>query len=381
MRHPLAKRKAFTLIELLVVIAIIAILIALLLPAVQQAREAARRTQCKNNMKQLGVALHNYHDSHLRFPATHILELNMTGAADYDGYSWAQGWQSAIFPQIEQGQLARRLNNNGGVANQAFVIPGGTETIADLTATAMPFFTCPSAVVLDTRVTSTVPAGVPVSGLTASVDISFVSGNCDYSNTSGVRGGAGELSGIAYLQDNHPNTDSPPSGDRRGMITQEVVILGGVAGGISASGNNPNSIDNVTDGTSNTFMCIESAGRDQLWRLGVVEEPTLTYAVDGVACFAEAACLHATFSVKGWAHPTAGEAWLNGTDYTGINGGGCVVNCGTEEGPNAGIHSFHPGAGNAVLGDGAVKTINEGVSSYVFAAMITRNGEDAFSNR
>ncbi|HCO21849.1 MAG TPA: prepilin-type cleavage/methylation domain-containing protein, partial [Gimesia maris] len=68
----LAAKRGFTLIELLVVIAIIAILIALLLPAVQQAREAARRSTCKNNMKQLGIALHNYHETHRIFPQMHV---------------------------------------------------------------------------------------------------------------------------------------------------------------------------------------------------------------------------------------------------------------------------------------------------------------------
>lgn len=93
-------RRAFTLIELLVVIAIIAILIALLLPAVQQAREAARRASCKNNLKQLGLALHNYHDVHLMFPSGWIAVDN--GIQNpHDGINGA-GWGTMVLPMIEQ---------------------------------------------------------------------------------------------------------------------------------------------------------------------------------------------------------------------------------------------------------------------------------------
>ncbi len=91
-----AGRPAFTLIELLVVIAIIAILIALLLPAVQQAREAARRTQCKNNLKQLGLAFHNYHDTHLTLPPL--------GTAAANG-SFMNTWVAMILPFFEQSAL------------------------------------------------------------------------------------------------------------------------------------------------------------------------------------------------------------------------------------------------------------------------------------
>ncbi len=84
MNHRYLKRRGFTLIELLVVIAIIAILIALLLPAVQQAREAARRSQCKNNLKQMGLAIHNYHDAHGQFPPALISSGRWNNAANND---------------------------------------------------------------------------------------------------------------------------------------------------------------------------------------------------------------------------------------------------------------------------------------------------------
>ncbi len=120
-------RRAFTLIELLVVIAIIGILVALLLPAVQQAREAARRSQCRNNMHNIGLALHNYHDKHTRFP-----------------YGWDQRgmtWTGHILPEIDQGPLFNTLIfQESGPGNW------DDDTSPNETAceTIIPVFRCPS---------------------------------------------------------------------------------------------------------------------------------------------------------------------------------------------------------------------------------------------
>jgi len=119
--HQLAskRRRGFTLIELLVVIAIIAVLIALLLPAVQQAREAARRAQCRNNLKQIGLALHNYHDQAQSLPPGWIGVTS--GQPDVSG---GNGWssQSRLLPQLDQSPLYNRIDFNspvGSASNQA----------------------------------------------------------------------------------------------------------------------------------------------------------------------------------------------------------------------------------------------------------------------
>jgi prepilin-type N-terminal cleavage/methylation domain-containing protein len=115
MKSSTKSSRGFTLIELLVVISIIAILIALLLPAVQQAREAARRMQCKNNLKQLGLALHNYHDVYTTFPSGWIAVDPVTRQhAAHDGLNGA-GWGTMILPYLDQSPLYNQFNANFGI--------------------------------------------------------------------------------------------------------------------------------------------------------------------------------------------------------------------------------------------------------------------------
>ena len=104
-------RGAFTLIELLVVIAIIAVLIALLMPAVQKVREAAATTQCKNNLKQIIIALHNYHDQQGVFPSGHqVRQVSGTGTSD-DDYRYFANWCILLLPYVEQDNLYKQYDN------------------------------------------------------------------------------------------------------------------------------------------------------------------------------------------------------------------------------------------------------------------------------
>lgn len=130
------KNSGFTLIELLVVIAIIAVLIALLLPAVQQAREAARRSQCKNNLKQLGLALHNYHDAAQVFPSNIIYR--EWGTSGGQANNW--GWGFAILPYVEQAAAFQKL----GAGNVEPCTIASNPEMLQVFQTPISIYRCPS---------------------------------------------------------------------------------------------------------------------------------------------------------------------------------------------------------------------------------------------
>ncbi len=137
--NPSTGRKGFTLVELLVVIAIIGVLIGLLLPAVQQAREAARRMQCQNKLKQIGLALHNYHDTFLSLSSANQGMANSSGT-NYSGHGWT--WHANLLPYIEQKALYDAIQGPDGFGNESGSQNSGKALI--VRDTIVSAFWCPS---------------------------------------------------------------------------------------------------------------------------------------------------------------------------------------------------------------------------------------------
>lgn len=137
MNEKVRVRKGFTLIELLVVIAIIAILIALLLPAVQQAREAARKTTCRNNLKQIGLALHNYHETFGLFPPGYVAKLPNNKSSSEQSL-WA--WGTFILPHLDQLGLYNELGPGDNLLEVVLTTPSGLGALQ----TPLPSFRCPT---------------------------------------------------------------------------------------------------------------------------------------------------------------------------------------------------------------------------------------------
>ncbi len=210
-------RRAFTLIELLVVIAIIAVLVALLLPAVQQAREAARRSQCKNNLKQYGLALANYHDVYNIFPIGSDTLRVWWGAGSTSNYL---NWQARILPQIDQAPLYNQINWAMNDAADQILADG-----QKVQAHVMPYALCPS----DGHMIQN-----PIWGQVAQTN---------YCGSMGSQGNVSTNSSCNQWQQfaimvNPNNADTPDPTQVSGMFNRMGAPIG---------------IFNVTDGTSNTI--------------------------------------------------------------------------------------------------------------------------------
>jgi len=217
-------RRGFTLIELLVVIAVIAILIALLLPAVQKVREAANRTQCANNLKQMGLAFHNYHSTYGKFPFGHTslpddVNTGAWGTANPNNpYYRAQGWATVLLPYLEQDNKFRALSASN---SKIWGYPTLTATdlsdpnsawynLAQLLNYKCPTYECPSARLGSMRTQSMIGSANAASlGIATPVMVQM--GN--YAGIQGACGGSGVDEGLNPTPTNNWWRD--PSGQKR----------------------------------------------------------------------------------------------------------------------------------------------------------------------
>jgi prepilin-type N-terminal cleavage/methylation domain-containing protein len=322
------KRHAFTLVELLVVIAVIGMLVGLLLPAVQAARESAARTQCMNNLKQIGLGLQSYHDAKKVFPSGYVdLNNNPLLTPDNDiGPGW--GWASMILPNVEQQALYNQIN---------FSMPVGTGVNAAVSLVNIPLFQCPS---------DTYQDPIPVYDITLSNPIATVA----HGNYVGCDGWIECFNGATG------NITPGPWND-------------GIFGGFYGPGargvfwrNSHTRMADVKDGTSNTFLCGE--------RTGYHSPSTWTGAPAGGQCPAWMAAnpIAPNSPPPSAAYDNAdfGEAFvLSHGNYTHL--------------PNSDIplfdpdtfYSLHPNGCNFVLTDGSSRFISDGVDGYVYQALTT----------
>ena len=306
-------RKAFTLIELLVVIAIIGVLVGLLLPAVQQAREAARRLNCQNKFKQAALAYANQASSNNNKFAPLAVNVDARNC----------GWGLFLLPFIERSNLHDQYsfdapfffeNLDYGIENKG------------VSNTRIEDFLCPS---------SPEPSGpYTFSGF--------------------------GLPMTAYVSDMSPIVRVDPNLMTYLGKTAEASQLAGCLKAVPRddSSDGLTSYAEIVDGTSNTALLVEIAGKDMVWQSGTDTGNQISAAYGGLG---------------GWADTTSGNSKLTGSLPNGTSGpGACGVNCSND----LGLYSFHPGGANVAFVDGSVQFINEKIDIETLIGFITRNGGD-----
>jgi prepilin-type N-terminal cleavage/methylation domain-containing protein/prepilin-type processing-associated H-X9-DG protein len=309
---PANQRRGFTLIELLVVIAIIGVLIALLLPAVQAAREAARRMQCANNLKQLGLAAHNYHDTLGTFPPGAVGPLT-PAFPQYAGLKH-HGLGTFLLPYVEQQPLASQYR-----WDVAWFDPPNQ----DVVRRQLRVWQCPSAEANrfedGLQPTVTPPPIVLYNGTAA----------CgDYAGMGSIDPGL-EASGLI----------DPCAGPRdpRGNCEGLLPVIAA------------RRLADILDGSSQTIMIAECAGRPQLW----IRRTKVPSWLSGGP----------------WA--SRNLLWCRGASANGTAFfGPYAINCTNDRE----VYSFHPGGANAGFADGSIHFLNENIDIRNFARLVTYAG-------
>lgn len=323
----LSKSRGFTLIELLVVIAIIGVLVALLLPAVQQAREAARRTQCKNNLKQIGLALHNYHDANNTFPPSFCIGFG-------DGGKWSP--LARVLPYLDQANLYN-------VANLNINYSTGVNLTSGVTEMRIPVNICPS------EINATVRTGPP----------------------------------------NHfPPNYAFNLGSWKIFTHASDLTRGGTPGNGAFAPNSRFRAGDFTDGMSNTLGCAEIKAYTPNVGNGADASDAIPTSLETLAAGTYATTGHTEW-VDGKVHETGFTAAFTPNAKTLINGSGApsggivgdYISCREGRAACAGLpvyaavtaRSFHVGLVNVLLMDGSVRGVSDNINLATWRNLSDRN--------
>ena len=324
-RRLLPRRRGFTLIELLVVIAIIGVLVALLLPAVQQAREAARRTQCRNNLKQIGLALHNYHDVNRSFPM----------GVRYPSY--ASNWRYSILPFLDQAPLYNQLsaahpaNTDGFQTNQESSSSRYGVNFGVLAGLTLKGYECPSSAIPDNHD----PTDVTMRNFQRGQTHDYV----------GLTGAYPDPAGRA--------TPCHQNAPFYGHICENGVLI-------------PNAVvrmRDLTDGSSNTLVVAEQSGYND----GRDRRANYYGGWAGAQRSSRVSQLGET------GH--ASEMIVTGitTLWFGINASVTATGAGHPHHSNTIVNSFHEGGIHVLLCDGSVRFLSENVNLDMAKAFVARD--------
>jgi len=325
-----SSRRAFTLIELLVVIAIIAVLISLLLPAVQQAREAARRTQCKNQLKQIGLALHNYHDTNLLFPPGYVSTL-----PNYQNW----GWTSMILPFLDQEGLYKTLNFTSGNGTPVYSPRAGA-------ATVIASLRCPS----DT--------GKP--------GIALMAIESARSNYLGVYGASSLKADTSYKKGTFSANSKTSVKDIVDGLSNVFIVGEGRSGGRNSSAGGVVYVG----GPSNWAGMLSGIPAD------ANDNVALTVGSNSIALI-----LRTSHTATGITSGTGAPLPINATSLLSTLLDATVAPVATQGSPGDGFSSGHPGIAHFLLADGSVRGVSQNIRSSdpndASAANAVVSGQDA----